>query len=835
MTTTTKSVDNVIHVAESTYRDAEEFLDQLRSRGAHLEGYRREYGELHNTLEALSDGLIEKEREIEAYKADVFQLRDQASMARKNIDETILSKDTLQANVDNLRENKTRLMEREMLNRSQISLFSSKFEKLHEALEEGPGWTVSQDEERQELEKERDFLSKKLDNRTNVVLGIRVEVDQLYELIQTLENQNAEIDEEIRQRNEEVDELSKKSQVQSTKSDALSAKVKSLQNAIAQADEDYASRKSQMKHDDKTFSGLEKVLKSLKDRMDGYIREYESLFDVAHNLTIELERQRSLNKQYEDEIEEKLTYIEEKQKELATATKENIKIIHLRDAAKTKIEEIDSEKTKLDVKRDEIQKKLSEARDVEEKHIRKRNESLTKQRASLKGELEVLRKKHVGTEKSAKSIIDLIHLNQNAKRNLNIEKKVLQDEVAVQFTQIQQLLQEKEKHEHDAEITTQEYYTALEELKLQELQIRELQKKIAEDQAKLKHKQNLYEAVRADRNLYSKQLVESQDEINALKRKFRLTNHQIEQIKEEISSKDHAIVKEHFHHHSVDKERELLKNELTKIRKQVVSSEQIIENQHVEVLKLTRIIEEADLERQRQTNELVAIVAERNLLTAQVVKRNGELSEMYDKIKIQRSNLRIGEKQYSDCMENLKQLKSQLISIVKQNNSTITELSNLETVKRTVLRLEKELLQEQSKARALAEELDRPMNVHRWRILESSDPQRYEKIKQIQLLQKELIDKSDLVVEKELMIQEKEKVYVELKNIIARQPGPDVDEQLLTYQLAYKDKVKQLSAMNNELDMYRMQVKTFKDEIISLDEKMNSLKNVWKKTKRLTQ
>ena len=395
------------------------------------------------------------------------------------------------------------------------------------------------------------------------------------------------------------------------------------------------------------------------------------------------------------------------------------------------------------------------------------------------------------------------------------------------------LLQDKERHEHDTEITNQEYYTALEELKLQELQMRELQKKISEDQAKLKHKQNLYEAVRADRNLYSKQLVESQEEISSLKKKFRLTNHQIDQIKEEISSKDHCIVKEHFHHHSVDKERELLKNELTKIRKQVLSSEQIIENQHVEVLKLTRIIEEADLERQRQSNELIAIISERNLLTAQVVKRNFELGEMYDKIKVQRSNLRIGEQHFFKILATQKSLQTQLIGVIKKHNSTIETLGGLEEVKRKVLKLEKELLQEQSKRQALTDELARPMNVHRWRVLESSDPQRFERIRQIQSLQKELIDKADEVVEKDLLIQEKEKIYVELKNIISRQPGPEVEEQVMTYQLTLKDKQKQLSAMNNELDMYRLQVQTYKDEIVEIDRRIAFLKKGWKKAKRL--
>jgi hypothetical protein len=47
-------------------------------------------------------------------------------------------------------------------------------------------------------------------------------------------------------------------------------------------------------------------------------------------------------------------------------------------------------------------------------------------------------------------------------------------------------------------------------LKLQELQAQELSKKITADKGKLKQKQTLYESVRSDRNLYSKQLVDSQ-------------------------------------------------------------------------------------------------------------------------------------------------------------------------------------------------------------------------------------------------------------------------------------------------------------------------------------
>jgi hypothetical protein len=268
---------------------------------------------------------------------------------------------------------------------------------------------------------------------------------------------------------------------------------------------------------------------------------------------------------------------------------------------------------------------------------------------------------------------------------------------------------------------------------------------------------------------------------------------------------------------------------LTKIRKQVQSSEGIIENQRVEVMKLQRIIEEADQESQRQRNELSSVLSERNLLTGQLVKRNAELNEMYEKIKVQRSNLRIGERNYNKYLENLSSWQGQLIDVVHSQTDTISSLSKLDELKRKVIQLEKELLKERTRGRALMDELETPMNVHRWRKLESSEPKLYEKITQIQLLQRQLVSMSDKVIENDLLIQEKEKIYVELKNVISRQPGPEVEEQVLVYQQTLKDKTKQLGAMNGELDMYLEQVAKFKEEIVSLDKQHLKLNRKWMK------
>jgi len=50
----------------------------------------------------------------------------------------------------------------------------------------------------------------------------------------------------------------------------------------------------------------------------------------------------------------------------------------------------------------------------------------------------------------------------------------------------------------------------MEDVKMREMQIFDYKKKIAEAETKLKQQQILYEAVRSDRNLYSKNLIESQ-------------------------------------------------------------------------------------------------------------------------------------------------------------------------------------------------------------------------------------------------------------------------------------------------------------------------------------
>jgi hypothetical protein len=78
----------------------------------------------------------------------------------------------------------------------------------------------------------------------------------------------------------------------------------------------------------------------------------------------------------------------------------------------------------------------------------------------------------------------------------------------------------------------------------------------------------------------------------------------------------------------------------------------------------------------------------------------------------------------------------------------------MEEMKKEVLQLQKDLLQEKAKVKSLKTELENPLNVHRWRKLEGNDPSTLELINKIQSLQRRLIARKEDLVDRELSLQE---------------------------------------------------------------------------------
>ena len=70
---------------------------------------------------------------------------------------------------------------------------------------------------------------------------------------------------------------------------------------------------------------------------------------------------------------------------------------------------------------------------------------------------------------------------------------------------------------------------------------------------------------------------------------------------------------------------------------------------------------------------------------------------------------------YNERMEDCRLLKLEIKRLKEDNGFLETDTKNLTALKKEVLKLERELMQQKSRNKVLQTELENPLNVHRWR------------------------------------------------------------------------------------------------------------------------
>jgi chromosome segregation ATPase len=363
-----------------------------------------------------------------------------------------------------------------------------------------------------------------------------------------------------------------------------------------------------------------------------------------------------------------------------------------------------------------------------------------------------------------------------------------------------------------------------------------LKKRLDEDTSKLRQHQKLYEEVKKERNDLSKQLVAAHAEIADVKGAFKDTTHRVETLKDDITSKDQALVKLHFEHHRVDTERDLLKAEVSRIRKQIQSCDHIIANQESEIKKLNAISTEAETEFDRQKKELNAVKSERALLLQQLEKRDVELSALYGKLQAQKSVLANGASSFARRATERDELAAKIATRKGELLLMTTQLSDTRALELECSKIESDLQREKAKIRALTEELERPINIHRWRALEDRDPEKWALILRSQNLQKRVLEARGEIRARDQAIHEAEIEYEELRGHLAKMPsasaGEESAEAIEKLQATLKAKTKQVKTLEAELETQRTLCDEHKRELARIEEALERLTQEYLRRRR---
>jgi chromosome segregation ATPase len=811
-------------------KDYIETLNELQADKA-FEPFRIEYEKLHRALQKSHESekrLIKKCRDL---NSDITANATKVQIALK------ISQDDQQtiAALKREIEKATRLVEQSHEKEKQakeiITTYKDEISELNATIDQGAGMSKTQEQavnallsQSEQLRKERDLMRQNAETMQAVSAETFAKVQKIEEEKMASEVAISDVKQKLADKKAEVE-------AEKRRKEKLEKQMKELRLFNEHAAEELEEKKRQGVEQENNLKKVDTEIKNTEREEQRLEVELKKKMDEKKSYELKLDQETVKNNKMIEENSEKAQQLRLKREDIERLRAERDKVVKLHDMLKRKEKSLEEERKELEGNRNGIKQDIKQMQEKFDSMSRDAD-SDKKKIEDLLRERDILNKNVIKADERTKKQIDLVKRQET--QALNLQKDIARwKQDAQEFKKrIFELEKQREKYGIELSQANSKYFNALEELKRRDERLTELKKQIADVRAKLNQQKNLYDAVCTDRNLYSKNLIESNEEITEMKRKFKIMYHQIEQLKEEIKDKDSALIKEHFEHHKVQKANEDIKEKLSNAQKRMKNLTNIVETQRAEIKKLESTIQEAEQEKQSQQKEYEGVISERDILGTQLIRRNEELALLYEKIKIQQSTLQKGEIQFKERVDEIAAFKNNIRKLKRELHVARNQVVNIEALKKEIHHLNKELLQEQSKCKALQEELENPMNVHRWRKLEGSDPATYEMIQKVKMLQKRLIAKTEEVVEKDMQIQEKEKLYVQLKNILARQPGPEVAEQLAWYSQNLKEKTKQMQQMASELKSYHGQVKDLKDEIERYHKELDTIKQAYFNQKR---
>lgn len=818
---------------EALERDFQEVLGELMG-DQNLEKFRLEYEKLHRALKKSHEQekrLVKKCREL---NSEIVNNQAKIKTALRLSQEDQKTITHLQKEMEKTWKLVYAAQEKETRGKETIASLKEEMANLSKLVEKGAGLSLNQENMVKELRQAKEELEGQLEEQQAQVIMMDTQLQEQFKLQEEIREERDEfkkLSTELKERivskeSENAREVKRRTKTQSELMDIR----KKLDKAELMKEEQNKTIQLELL----AKKELERKLDDAKQAMEKYLRDYEALTTKTQKITDDLDMANQKSKKLVETIYKHEKEIELKTLEIGRYKTDNDLLERKIDKEKRSTQHymqlVEEAKTPLALANAEVESLKKEMIAARRQEI-----LLNKANDKTKAEKEQEIKNKAKAERATKEQADLLTEEQRYANQLEKDVKDGKNEVSKLKNAISSIEKDRERLSVEATEQRNNFVHSQEELKLREVQIGDLVKKVQEYEAKQKQQQSMYESVRADRNHYSKALVEKEDEVAELKKKFKILGHQIDQLKEEIVSKDQALVKEHFELQKTEKLRENIQAELNRKNQLITQNHDLVHQQDAEIKRLTSSIRQMDAEALSQRKEYDQVINERDILGTQLIRRNDELALLYEKLRVLHSALKIGESQYTARMDDIRTLKIKIKDLDRAVYVAKNRGDNTDELKREILQLQKELLQEKTKVTALSEELENPLNVHRWRKLEGSDPATFELIQKIQALQKRLISKTEEVVEKGLIIQEKERMYDELKNILARQPGPEVSEQLTVYQQNLKSKTRQLKAMASELNMYQAQVNEYKYEVERLSRELQDTKRKYYQQKRKEQ
>ncbi|XP_024400258.1 uncharacterized protein [Physcomitrium patens] len=810
-------------IFDSLERDFQEVLTELEGDRS-FDRFREEYEKIHRALRKSHESekrLVKKCREL---NGEIQKNAKKVTSSLKLNEEDAKTISKLKVELDKAWQMVVESQDKEAKAKEHIQALKKQLADLgDDVVDRGAAASARPNSEVLEPDEEKEKTMRQIEALKGYIETLKKEIDGLQEKTTLAKTRVSELEYELGSTKELLASKTSEYERELKKKERIAKQLKTHIAELTFKDNEIKNQISL--YDSSRLQGvhLSDALKEAKVVAEKATKDLQLLNLRMEKLNAEMEEQISANTQLLADNSQKQVELKLKEEDIENLKEELVSVNKLQDVALNKIksmeyahEDLDNKLRSLVDQKNKIERDLDNQTKVVEQQKRRIEEIVR--------EKDIIKKLKTQADEETIKQMSLVKVEHIALKNIECELNLYKTASIKQNANIKALEDQKQKVAIELAAELSNYKHAQELIQDRESQILDFHKKIEELNISLKQQQNNNEAIRSERNIYSKNLVSAQDEIKEMKRKFKVMNHLVEQLKEGLNSKDAAIIKERFELLKVEKEREVLKREISKVMIRAQAAEASIVEQLSEIRQLNQTLTQNQSNIISIQKDLEAYKNDRDTLGIQLVKKNQEIKLIYEKMKIQTLTLSKGQAQYKDRVQEIQILKIKITNLKRDQIIFSRSVKNMSVLKKNIFNLSKELNAEKTKVRALSEELENPLNVHRWRKLEGSDPQAYEMIMKIQTLQKRLILKSEEVVEKDLLIQDKEKLYAELCGVLAKQPGPEIFDQIVSYARSLNQKSQQIKAMASELNMFQVHIAKYKLEVERSHNEIDSLK-----------
>eukprot|EP00924_Labyrinthula_sp_SR-Ha-C_P000841 augustus_masked-scaffold_7-processed-gene-5.6-mRNA-1 protein AED:0.80 eAED:0.81 QI:0/-1/0/1/-1/1/1/0/815 len=550
----------------------------------------------------------------------------------------------------------------------------------------------------------------------------------------------------------------------------------------------------------KKVRDLEEKLKHSLERMT---QRSNNLETQTQTLETKLEETKTKILAYEREIKlkDELITTRERREKAATFKVEKEKEVSVR--LKEEIAQLKGERSEL---QNQV-RRLSSDVDVKEKAAENSQANLVKEKQKVTTvENHAAKLKERLGAATGKARIDLRCI-----RNVENELRVMSNKYDTLEKQLSRVEKEREAANVTANEAKEKSWKLTEELKARENQTVLQLKKNTELELKLQKQQKLYEQARSERNYYSKNLVESREAVQDLEKKIVLLQHHTEQLREEISSKDRALIKEHFDMKQVINAKDKTKVELSKMHNLLGASKKVVVSQNGQIKQMAKMVRCLDQDMAEQKQEYTTVLNEREILSTHLVRRNDEILILNNKNRLLESTIQNLNRKVNDKEKDIEHLQLTLKEAKREIEKNKDLKVKLRDCRKKIYSQTKELNHERSKAKAVADELENHFNVHRIRFLD--DESDVLQLKgQTALLQREVLNKRQTITNLEMELEENKQLNSALKDKLATFNKVDWHEarNLKRFVLRKGSEVRALTA---EINMQQLIISSLKREI----------------------